>query len=667
MSKKRNLAVLMAAATVATSVAPVFAADATDSLDGKTISAKDSEKLAQLKKEVEGLFNVKYTDKVELLENDGLAGTAYYDVTVSIDGGEYKALESMKELNKFIATMEDDSSTIDLKVTPKATDVGYKLEDGVYVDNQIKTYTASEYKTLRNELIVLGTEGNDPLPTGVKSIDATDDAITITFENNDQPYTIKVGDKKVDLDQTTYKKDANGNFLDKDGGIVANDSEDRVANGFEFAREAIDAADIQKDPFTYAINNLGQIESTNAKTLYNITLGKLTTEGNSVLNFIKEYNDAKSPTGGIVKITPELKNGVLTLKVPVNKDGVSNKFTELTISGTDKELKDLNDIFSLTADSLKIETIAGDNRIETALQISKATPADNKKNVVLVSSHSIADGLAATPFAKANDATILLTDKEEIAANVMKEIKDITKDGGEVFLVGGTASLSTNIEKQLNDLYIANDRISGSDRMATSLEIAKSLVNGEKAGTKAFIAGGYAEADAMSVAAVAAGGIGETGDLVNPIILTGKDGLTAAQKSWFGRDNGFTKAYIAGGVNSVPVTVSADLKYDIDSVLRVAGDNRQSTNAQVIKEFYTDVNFNQLYVAKSDNNGLVDALPGGVLAGINKAPIVLATNTLDADQVSVLTTIKTKVDPAAKVQIGNGIADAVWTAINKIK
>jgi len=117
MSKKRNLAVLMAAATVATSVAPVFA-DTTKSLDGETVSAKDSAKLDQLKKEVEGYLNTKFTTNKELLKTDTKAGKCVYTITSvytpASGSDQTKVLESTRDLERELAKLDkaDDKISI---------------------------------------------------------------------------------------------------------------------------------------------------------------------------------------------------------------------------------------------------------------------------------------------------------------------------------------------------------------------------------------------------------------------------------------------------------------------------------------------------------------------------------------------------------------------------
>lgn len=687
MSKKRNLAVLMAAATVATSVAPVFA-DTTASLDGQEFSVKDSEKLAQFKKEIEGYFNTKYTTDKDLLDDEDNAGQSVFTISVSVDGTNFTTVPNMKELDKFIVNMNDKNDKISVKVADLK---GYKEVDGKILDNEVKTYKSSHITELKEaneaDSTLADLEGLDPDPD--KAVDFGKDTIVLSLQNNDEKLVLKQGaEKTVHMVGTkvvgvpVYKEDAYGNKLDKDGKkteVLA----DYVCLGFEKFKEPITDLD---DERKYDLTNEDVVESVKANELYNVDLGKLTLKGNEIANFIKEYN---SKADNDITKGSESTTTKLVIRVPGIITGVENKFSTLTITGTEKEIADLDNIFFGNGTALKISTIAGEDREATSIEVSKATFADKddtkvgvKKatDVVLVSGYAIADGLAATPFAAAKNAPVLLTGKDKISDKVMDEIQRVKDANGKVYLVGGTNSLSSAIEDQLDAKYIKFERIAGADRADTSLKIAKKMVDDKDTTLKdLFVAGGYAEADAMSIAAIASSDLG-TGKLntnsdnkVDPILLADKDGLTKDQLTWLGRQDTISTTYIAGGVNSVPASVTSSLNGISEKTYRLAGEDRQATNAEVLTEFYKDVTDlvdNTVYVAKSDNNGLVDALPAGVLAAQSKSPVILATDALSADQEAALKAFKstTKIgNIAKKTQIGNSIADKVWKAINDIK
>lgn len=692
MNKKRNLAVVMAAATVATSVAPVFA-DTAKSLDGETISAKDSSKMSELKKEVEGYLDTRYVNDEDALKDTTLAGKSVYaikaDVTeisdktgLGADSNNLVTISKIRDFEKVVNALDKDSDSFSLSVV----DNGHTKVDDKIVDYTVEKYDTDEMTALKGKVAdieklqfnakgellpakVDGTESKDLFKTVDTGVESGKDYILLTL-NNSGNKTIKIkkdelktlvldGDVlKADID---FKEDSNHNKLDANGKIVTNPG-DFVIEGLKYNKDVIDADD-KEDSRKFTIVNKDVAENVNANTLYNKDLKKLTKDGNEIAKFIKEYHDSTKPGGDVAG---KLTASELRLNVPTEKSDVKSLFTNLTIKGTSSELKALAKVFKANnaditddltgAEELDINTLAGLNREATAIEISKQNRTENSnvENVVLVSGYAIADGLSATPFAKANNASVLFAGKDKISEDTMDEIQEL---GGKVFIVGGTSSVSKDVEKQLDNKFISFERISGSDRMETSLKVAKkmSAVDG------VFVAGGRAEADAMSVSGIAA-------NEENPILLTDNNGLTADQEAWLKRQEGVSDAYIAGGNNSVPTSVETQLRKITSKVKRLAGDNRQGTNAKVINEFYKTTGFTKVYVAKSDNNGLVDALPAGALAGVN--PVVLATDELNSEQISALKSLNVKVGGIDldnnKYQIGYGIADKVWDAINDI-
>ncbi|WP_331475053.1 cell wall-binding repeat-containing protein [Clostridioides difficile] len=199
---------------------------------------------------------------------------------------------------------------------------------------------------------------------------------------------------------------------------------------------------------------------------------------------------------------------------------------------------------------------------------------------------------------------------------------------------------------------------------ATSLEIADEIGLNHN---KVFVVGGTGLADAMSIASVAS-------NKEMPIVVVdgkGKD-LSTDAKDFIG------SAYvdIIGGKSSV----SEDMEDAIDDATgkspeRVSGDDRQDTNAEVIKTYFEKDNSDSVistgvknfYVAKDGStkeDQLVDALAIAAVAGHNEAPIVLATDSLSSDQSVAISKVTNSDDSKKLTQVGKGIADSV---IKRIK
>lgn len=275
----------------------------------------------------------------------------------------------------------------------------------------------------------------------------------------------------------------------------------------------------------------------------------------------------------------------------------------------------------------KWDVIKGNNRFSTATEISKMNYATGG-TVVLVNGNAVADGIAATPLAASENASILLANTNNLPSETANRMKEIAPQ--KVIIVGGENAVSKALEAKIaNDYAVEVQRIAGKDRYATSFEIAKKLVESGAEINTAYIVAGTGEADALSVASKA-------GADKQPIILTGKDSIDPEMYAWLKEQN-LEDAYFIGGnkvisdnvINSVNEITTNDVTAN-----RIAGNNREETNAKVIEKLYTG-GFSNVYAAKS--NVLVDALSAGPMAAQRNCPVVLVnTNGLTDAQKNVL-------------------------------
>lgn len=275
----------------------------------------------------------------------------------------------------------------------------------------------------------------------------------------------------------------------------------------------------------------------------------------------------------------------------------------------------------------KWDVIKGNNRFSTATEISKMNYATGG-TVVLVNGNAVADGIAATPLAASENASILLANTNNLPSETANRMKEIAPQ--KVIIVGGENAVSKALEAKIaNDYAVEVQRIAGKDRYATSFEIAKKLVESGAEINTAYIVAGTGEADALSVASKA-------GADKQPIILTRKDSIAPEMYAWLKEQN-LKDAYFIGGnkvisdnvINSVNEITTNDVTAN-----RIAGNNREETNAKVIEKLYTG-GFSNVYAAKS--NVLVDALSAGPMAAQRNCPVVLVnTNGLTDAQKNVL-------------------------------
>ena len=274
------------------------------------------------------------------------------------------------------------------------------------------------------------------------------------------------------------------------------------------------------------------------------------------------------------------------------------------------------------------ETIIGNDRIDTAVKISKEG-WKSAETVILVNDSAIPDALTATPLAHAKNAPILLTGKDGLKKATADEIKRLgAKD---VIMIGGDAVLPAKIENDLKALNIKVDRVKGATREETALEIAKRLDGIKDVSEIAVVNGVTGLADAVSVAAAAA-------ERNMPILLANpKSGLSIVEK--FIKDENISASFIIGGNKAVADSIVANLP----GKQRIEGANRNDTNAKVIEKFYGNKELDNIYLAKDGmaNSGqLIDALAVGALAAKNGAPVLIASKKLSSTQVDVINTKK---------------------------
>lgn len=131
---------------------------------------------------------------------------------------------------------------------------------------------------------------------------------------------------------------------------------------------------------------------------------------------------------------------------------------------------------------LNVERVEGNDRYET-----NAKGLTNTEKLIIVSGEQFADALVTSSISKKLCSDVALTQKDN-APNGLKNYLKNNKNLKEIFIVGGKASVSLKVEKELKAYTKANiNRISGYDRYETSERLADiiknskyTIVNGEQ-------------------------------------------------------------------------------------------------------------------------------------------------------------------------------------------
>lgn len=683
MLKKKNIAMMMAVATVATTVAPAFAA-----VEEQVVT--DGAKLVS---EVEKMLNTKYSSKTET----GIAGetvgndtykNSVYKITYSLGSEVNEEVKSAAQMRNLVEQAKVKNEILKVTVVDKGhtTNEDKRVVAVELTKNLVATEEVSTSVTYISALNNGTPDDNNKtytLNSTIGTVSGDVEAKKITLANGKEIEIAKDG-YQLDMSKPV---DANGNLVDY------------KTDNVEIAKKVVGFKNVQaeeeaeknipsKEVAKLALQQ-GDVVVLNEKASKFYDGKEFTKEGRDLVNMLVEANKHSGETSvinGGKEYTVKFEADDIS-EVEANKDGgykltinltVNEKKTRLAMKdGQNVQIVITGDVqadlakirtvalgsTAVEAPTDKFETIAGEDRFETAVKISeKSYPKYNEglkderaKSIVLVGQDAVVDGLAAGPLAKQKNAPILLTKKDSVPTQTMNEIKRVIEKNPTIYIVGGENTISKDVEAQLiSELNAKIVRLAGEDRFDTSLKIAEAM---DTTSTKdAFIVGGYGEADAMSIAAVAS-------REEAPIIVTPKEGLTKDAKSFL-KDNkaSITNIDVIGGESNVSTQVLVDVKEATEEVAdRISGADRQETNAAVINKYYKN-NLTGIYVAKDGYVGgtshLIDALAAAPLAGRGETPIVLATNNISDKQVKAVEDNKTGVTQTM-TKIGNGVASSV--------
>ena len=600
---KKKMAIIMAGATVATSVAPAFAAGQNEVKEDKNykLNAKDTAKLVE---EVRNALEVKFQDTKLGVK----VGERVYSITV-----DKQELVNATQLQNKINGLAD-GATLNVAIVDKGHQV---------INGKIANYEFKQYETAAEIVADVEEAGVEGLSATIKSTD------TVEVKKGEEVVVVKVGDNRLDF---TVPKMQNNKLV-----------------GFE--TKAFDIEDGETHTVTIKKTD-AVMTSVKVDTLYDGM--RLTSDGKKLVEAYKELENIKKASidENSVTIAPGF-SGEASFEIHIKDIKTDKESQIITISGSNELVLRLEGLLSNDSE-LKgnIDVLAGDSRFETAIEVSKATfkDAGDAESVILVGQDAVVDGLAAAPLAAKENAPILLAKKDGVTEEVEAEMLRVlgtNLTGKTIYIIGGESQISKEAEAKLAKLGVKVKRLAGASRYETSLKIAEELNSTSKT---SFVVGGNGEVDAMSIAAYAA-------QTKSPIIVTNKDVVSEeTTKVLEGK-----QIEIIGGTSSVSAEVEAELaKIDMDKkVVRLAGTDRKGTNAKVINRYYG--NAKEVFVAK-DGYGtgvshLIDALTAAPLAGSKNAPIILATNSVSTEQVE---TAELKLKNVTKItQIGQGIANTV--------
>lgn len=150
-----------------------------------------------------------------------------------------------------------------------------------------------------------------------------------------------------------------------------------------------------------------------------------------------------------------------------------------------------------SANAGNVGRISGIDRIQVAVEASKASVGAFGGTVIVAGSMQFADSLAAAPLADVLDARVLITNSGNLDSRVAAEITRLGADN--VIIVGGVGTVGSAVEAALAKLVGEDnvDRIGGADRYEVAYNVAADTAaayGNPAAGDLAWVKGALREA-----------------------------------------------------------------------------------------------------------------------------------------------------------------------------
>ena len=337
----------------------------------------------------------------------------------------------------------------------------------------------------------------------------------------------------------------------------------------------------------------------------------------------KESEKEVAPEKSDKKDTEEgLEVSPIKAEESVSKENSEEQSSEEKEQETDgKEAQD-EEVKALNSSGQIVPTrIAGQNRYESAAQISREQ-FTNAKKVIVVNAQKYADALSATTLSDGK-YSILYTEKDSLPTATRNEIQRLNPV--EVYLLGGKQSISSGIENILKKYSNKVTRIAGRDRYETSAKVA--AMSKKK---NVVIASGENFSDPLYASSYAYSNNAK-------ILLSSGKTLSRQTRDYLLRNkSSIGKVTVVGGGQSIS---SATVRY-IQSVTgknvsRISGRNRYDGSVKVANSMNKD----KVFIASGED--FADALAISPLAQKLNAPILLSSRSkLDTSVIAFLNNFK---------------------------
>jgi putative cell wall-binding protein len=297
----------------------------------------------------------------------------------------------------------------------------------------------------------------------------------------------------------------------------------------------------------------------------------------------------------------------------------------------------------------EIERLSGDDRFAVAVRASQEAFPGGADVVYLASGTSFPDALTGSGAAGHRGGPLLLVRRDTVSEGVTAELARLAPK--EVVLLGGTASISAELEASLSYLPATISRVAGADRYEVASEL-KSLTFGNL-NDIIYIASGEVFPDALSASAAA-------GDWGVPVLLTSNGAVPDATLNALKEEINLEKIVVVGGQATISDAVVARLS-EFARVSRIQGPDRYSVSAATSKDAFCE---DTPVVFIASGQVFPDALGGSSAAIDFHAPVLLVKK--DAVPAEVIEELKRLRPHRIKVLGGpNTISDSVLVELER--
>ena len=633
---KKQIAVLMAAATAVTTVAPVLASADTIKHDNVSIGEVEAKIAAALAdkyaSDKEDGIRVPGPDAVKGYENSKYAVIVDADAAVA-DADAYGLVPVANTIYSGLA-----------EATPAvAGHVRYVVTDAAKVKNLIEKRMSS------------------PLATGVKATSVL--IVDKGVKDNKSTYT------------TTNKHYVKGTVTDADTQVSLDAIDDK--------NEVDVMAGLTTAGVVAPVSPIKNVTRTGDNVTIELTSGKKIEVGvnSEALDFTAPKAEKQALTLDQVKNSQAVADQVVDFAKIANVGGVSRTL-DLPLVGTHEYVLDDVEVHEIAVPTVytKAEgySKAGADLINPLIRAKRDNKADysfNYKGVnyalatnagVKVANDAQAEAAVDTANAKidvAGDGYVLRLNVRVLDKN--------DKDRFQTLQFKFEGKTQQDLVRVLNDLKGKNEvvvgkfvKLAGSDRAATAVEVSKERF-GYKEADSVVVVGANALIDGLSAAPLAAAKNA-------PVLIAGKNGLdngSLAEIERACKDLSNKTVYIVGGENSVSYAAKKQLEDKFGAVVvRLAGDDRYDTSLEVDHRLVKDEQASTTRFVVG-GNGAADAMSVSAVAAKKTAgkvsPILVVRK--DGIKATTRTYLAGKVDQAYVVGGTSTASTQVFKDIEKVR